>query len=338
MHYLVTGHTGFKGAWLTLLLKSQGHTVSGLSLDPLEGSLYERARVTELLENDRRVDIRDPEATATAIRDIAPEAVFHLAAQPLVRRSYADPRETFETNAMGTLNVLEAVSTTPSVAAQVIITTDKVYRNVDQREGYTESDPLGGDDPYSSSKAMADILTQSWVKSFPGVPTAIARAGNVIGGGDVSPDRLLPDLLNSYSTGTPASLRYPQAVRPWQHVLDCLNGYLALSDALLAGSGAGEWNFGPGEESFVPVGRVADITAELWGEGASWEAPGGQYLHEANLLALDSAKAIAELGWSNRLRFPASIEWTVDWYRSVASGKDAREVTLDQIGAFEALT
>ncbi|HEY8913987.1 CDP-glucose 4,6-dehydratase [Lacisediminihabitans sp.] len=334
MHYLVTGHTGFKGAWLTLLLRSRGHTVSGLSLDPLEGSLFETARLAELVEDDRRVDIRDATATATAIREMAPDVVFHLAAQPLVRRSYADPRETFETNVMGTLNVLEAVSTTPSVVAQVIVTTDKVYRNVDQRAGYRESDPLGGDDPYSASKAMADILTQSWVKSFPGVATAVARAGNVIGGGDVSPDRLMPDLLNSYSHGEPASLRYPLAVRPWQHVLDCLNGYLVLSDALLAGTGAGEWNFGPGEESFVAVGEVADITARLWGDGATWSAPGGEYLHEANLLALDSAKAIENLGWSNRLVFPQSVEWTVDWYRAVADGLDTRAVTADQIRAF----
>ena len=334
MHYLVTGHTGFKGAWLVLLLRSRGHTVSGLALDPLEGSLFETARLAELLEVDRRVDIRDAVAMAAAIREIAPDVVFHLAAQPLVRRSYAHPRETFETNVMGTLNVLEAVSTAPSVAAQVIITTDKVYRNVDQREGYRELDPLGGDDPYSSSKAMADILTQSWVKSFPGVPTAIARAGNVIGGGDVSPDRLLPDLLNSYSRGEAASLRYPLAVRPWQHVLDCLNGYLALSNALLAGSGTGEWNFGPGEESFVSVGVVADITARLWGDGATWIAPGGEYLHEANLLALDSTKAITELGWSNRLIYPQNIEWTVDWYREVERGRSARDVTLAQIEGF----
>lgn len=334
MHYLVTGHTGFKGAWLVMLLRSQGHTVSGLSLDPLGGSLFEIARVVELMDHDRRIDIRDATATATAIREISPDVVIHLAAQALVRRSYAEPRETFETNAIGTLNVLEAVSTTPSVAAQVIITTDKVYRNVDQRAGYREHDPLGGDDPYSSSKAMADILTQSWAKSFPGVPTAVARAGNVIGGGDVSPDRLLPDLLSSYSRGESASLRYPDSVRPWQHVLDCLTGYLALTDALLAGSGTGEWNFGPGEDSFVAVSELADVTARLWGDGATWDAPGGEHPHEANLLALDSTKAIQHLGWHNRLRFPRSIEWTVDWYRAVALGQDAREVTSLQIGNF----
>ena len=334
MHYLVTGHTGFKGAWLTMLLAEQGHRVSGLSLDPLAGSLYENARLGELVETDARIDIRDAQATAATIIAIAPDVVFHLAAQPLVRQSYAQPRETFETNVMGTLNVLEGVSQTPSVRAQVIITTDKVYRNIDQAQGYVETDSLGGDDPYSSSKAMADLLTQSWVTSFPGVPTAIARAGNVIGGGDVSPDRLLPDLLAAYSRSEAALLRYPDAVRPWQHVLDCVNGYLVLADALLAGEGNGEWNFGPGIESFVSVGAVADLTASLWGEGARWEHVGGEHLHEANLLALDSTKASSKLTWANRLPFPRSLEWTVEWQRQVELGTNAREISLAQISRF----
>jgi CDP-glucose 4,6-dehydratase len=272
-----------------------------------------------------------------AVQSIAPDVVFHLAAQPLVRESYAQPRVTFETNVVGTLNVLEAVSRVPSVLAQVIITTDKVYRNVDQEAGYLESDPLGGADPYSASKAMADILTQSWVTSFPGTPTAIARGGNVIGGGDVSSDRLLPDLLSSFAHGVPAQLRYPGAVRPWQHVLDCLNGYLALSDALLKGFGTGQWNIGPGRESFITVGEVADLAARYWGDGARWTTPEGQHPHEANLLALDSAKAERELGWRNRLRFTDSVKWTVDWQKSVLEGADAAEVTRTQIAEFEAL-
>lgn len=338
MHYLVTGHTGFKGAWLSLLLAQRGHTVSGISLDPLPGSLYESAEVGERMADDIRLDIRDAAATIEAITSIAPDVVLHLAAQPLVRESYRHPRTTFETNAMGTLNVLEGVSLTPSVKALVVITTDKVYRNVDQEQGYVESDPLGGADPYSSSKAMADILTQSWVASFPGVPTAIARGGNVIGGGDVSADRLLPDLITSFAAGEATSIRYPGAVRPWQHVLDCLNGYLMLADALLAGNGTGEWNIGPGTESFVPVGRVADLAAARWGDGAGWEdASAGEHLHEANLLALDASKATAQLGWRNELPFPESLNWTIDWHRRVAAGEDAGSVTLDQLVAFEAL-
>ncbi|MEJ1230380.1 MAG: CDP-glucose 4,6-dehydratase [Galbitalea sp.] len=333
----MTGHTGFKGAWLALMLKENGHTVSGLALDPVPGALYERARVGSLLAEDLRVDIRDAAAVNGAIRDLAPDVVFHLAAQPLVRESYARPRATFETNVMGTLNVLEAVSQTPGVLAQVIITTDKVYRNLDQETGYVESDALGGDDPYSSSKAMADILTQSWVKSFPGVPTAIARGGNVVGGGDVSPDRLLPDLLASFAAGTPAHIRYPGAVRPWQHVLDCLNGYLAISDALVSGAGTGTWNIGPGRESFVTVGEVADLAASLWGDGATWTTDEGDHPHEANLLALDAAKAERELSWHNRLRFNDSIEWTVAWQKAVLGGRDAADVTRDQLVAFSAL-
>lgn len=337
MHYLVTGHTGFKGSWLSLWLSERGHTVSGLALDPVPGGLFERTDIGSLLTHDLRVDVRDAASVADAITSIAPDVVFHLAAQPLVRESYLHPRETFETNVIGTLNVLEAVAATPSVAAQVIVTTDKVYRNVDREAGYVESDPLGGDDPYSASKAMADLLSQSWVKSFPGAPTAIARGGNVIGGGDVSADRLLPDLLNSYAAGVPAEIRYPGAVRPWQHVLDCLNGYLMLSDALLAGRGGGTWNIGPGRDSFVSVGDVADLAASYWGAAASWSTVIGEQPHEANLLALDATRAEHVLGWRNRLRFRTSVEWTIDWQKAVLGGADAAVVSRAQLAAFDAL-
>ncbi|MHB1173111.1 MAG: CDP-glucose 4,6-dehydratase [Lacisediminihabitans sp.] len=334
---MVTGHTGFKGAWLSLLLASRGHQVSGLALDPLPGALYETAGVADVMVNDYRIDIRDSESTASAIADVGPDVVLHLAAQPLVRESYRSPRATFETNVMGTLNVLEAVSAAPTVKAHVIVTTDKVYRNVNQVQGYVEMDPLGGHDPYSASKAMADILSQSWVASFPGVPTAVARAGNVIGGGDVSPDRLLPDLLASFAVGRPTPIRFPDSVRPWQHVLDCLNGYLMLADALLDGRGQGEWNFGPGKESFVPVARVADLAAELWAHGASWVRETADHPHEAGLLALDATKAECELNWHNRLPFPASLEWTVEWERLVTAGNTPREATVGQILGFAEL-
>jgi len=337
MRYLVTGHTGFKGSWLALWLAQRGHEVSGIALDPLLGSLYETAGVAEVMRDDVRLDIRNSDALRDAVTSIAPDVVIHLAAQPLVRESYARPRETFEVNALGTLSVLEAVAATPSVAAHLVITTDKVYRNVDQPEGYLESDPLGGDDPYSASKAMADILTQSYVKSFPGAPTAIARGGNVIGGGDVSKDRLFVDLVAAFSAGTPVDLRYPTAVRPWQHVLDCLNGYLRIVEALLAGSGRGAWNIGPGRESFVDVGSVAAHAAERWGGGASVALSTGEHPHEANLLALDASKAERELGWRNLLPYPTSLEWAVDWYHAVADGADPRTTTLAQIDAFESL-
>jgi CDP-glucose 4,6-dehydratase len=337
MHYLVTGHTGFKGAWLVLLLARQGHTVSGLALDPLPGSLFETAEVASELEYDFRIDIRNALETREAINTASPDVVLHLAAQPLVRASYEDPRSTYETNVMGTFNVLEAVSSTPSVKAHVVITTDKVYRNINQVAGYLESDPLGGFDPYSSSKAAADILTQSWVSSFPGVPTAIARAGNVIGGGDVSKDRLLVDLISAYERCESPIIRYPAAVRPWQHVLDCLNGYLVLADALLKDRGQGEWNFGPGEESFVPVADVASAAGKFWGDGANWSRASENHPHEAELLALDATKAQKELGWYNKLPYPRSLEWTVDWYKSVFQGGNVRNITLDQIAKFESI-
>jgi CDP-glucose 4,6-dehydratase len=336
VHFFVTGHTGFKGAWLTLLLHSRGHEVSGLSLDPLPGSLFERARVEELLAVDVRADVRDAEAVRTAVTTAAPDVLLHLAAQPLVRESYRDPRFTVETNVMGTWNVLEAVQATGGVQASVVVTTDKVYRNVGQRHGYREPDALGGKDPYSASKAAADLLTQSWIASTPsGVPTAIARAGNVVGGGDVSPERLMVDLLASFAAGTPAVLRAPDAVRPWQHVLDCLEGYLVLVDALLAGQAHGEaFNFGPPPESCVPVGEVASRAAALWGPAASWRVgvadPG---LPEATLLTLDPGQADRELGWRSRLDLDATLRLTVDWAREVAAGADPREVSLRQVAS-----
>lgn len=339
MRVLVTGHTGFKGAWLTLLLQRAGHQVSGLALDPEPGSLFEVAGLADLLEVDARVDIRDAAATHAAIQLAEPDVVIHMAAQPLVRASYVDPRWTMETNVMGTLSVLEGIAATPSVQAAVIVTTDKVYRNVGQRAGYVEGDALGGHDPYSASKAMADILTSSWVDSFAGCPTAIARAGNVIGGGDVSTDRLFPDLVRAFGAGKPAELRYPQAVRPWQHVLDCLNGYVLLADALVSQGEAagGPWNFGPDPEAFRTVGEAADLAAARWGDGASWASDDGEHPHEAELLTLDASKAKRELGWRDRLDFDAAVTWTVDWAKRVQAGESARDVTLEQIEAFEAL-
>jgi CDP-glucose 4,6-dehydratase len=340
MHYLVTGHTGFKGAWVALMLVQRGHTVSGLALDPAPGSLYQRARLAELLRGDLRVDIRDAEATKQAITATEPDVVLHLAAQPLVRESYRDPRYTYQTNTVGTLNVLQAVEHTPSVKAQLIVTTDKVYRNVNQIWGYRESDPLGGVDPYSTSKAAADLLTQSWMASSGcAVPTAIARAGNVIGGGDVCADRLMVDLVAAFSSGQAVRLRYPEAVRPWQHVLDCLNGYLDLTDALLGGKSSGEaFNFGPDTRSFVSVGAVAGAVGSLWGADSVVEVDEGLHVHEATLLSLDSRKAELQLGWRNKMAFHDALAWTVAWEKQVRAGEDARTVSVAQIREFTRLT
>jgi len=334
MHYLITGHTGFKGSWLALWLNSLGHEVSGISLDPIPNSLFDRANVSESLQNDFRIDIRKSDEVKTAVSQINPDVVFHLAAQPLVRESYADPRYTFETNVMGTLSLLEAVSSAKSVKAHVVVTTDKVYRNINQVAGYVESDPLGGYDPYSSSKAMADLLTQSWISSFPGAPTTIVRAGNVIGGGDVSKDRLMPDLISAYLNKRVPTLRYPNSVRPWQHVLDCLNGYLMVSESLLSGKEHPMMNIGPNKESFVTVAKVAELVATQLSVEPTWNLSETNEPHEAGLLSLDASLAKAKLGWHDKLKFTDAVTWTTDWYQKVEGKESAREVTNQQIENF----
>jgi CDP-glucose 4,6-dehydratase len=337
MHYLITGHTGFKGAWLSLWLHSLGHEVSGISLDPIPDSLFDRANVSEVLQNDFRIDIRKSDEVKSVLAQVNPDVVFHMAAQPLVRESYADPRYTFETNAMGTLSLLEAVSNTPSVKAHVVVTTDKVYRNINQVAGYVESDPLGGFDPYSASKAMADLLTQSWISSFPGAPTTIVRAGNVIGGGDVSKDRLMPDLISAYMNNKVPTLRYPDSVRPWQHVLDCLNGYLMVSNSLLSGNEHSMMNIGPDKESFVTVAKVAELVASQLSVDPSWNHSETSEPHEAGLLSLDASLAKRTLGWHDKLKFADSVNWTTSWYQKVDTNESARDVTLEQIEDFLSL-
>lgn len=336
MHYFITGHTGFKGAWLIMLLKELGHTVSGFALDPESGSLFESAQLSAQLQHDIRGDIRDVTQVRGALEKVQPDVVMHLAAQALVRESYLNPRFTFETNVNGTLNILDAASMVDSIRAVLVITTDKVYRNVNQRIGYLEDDPLGGDDPYSSSKAMADLLAQSWIRSFPGHPTAIARGGNVIGGGDVSKDRLIVDLVRGFLGGAPAHIRSPDAVRPWQHVLDCLAGYLAIVNDLLSDSQRVTWNIGPEEISFVSVGEMAETSSRYWGGNASWVLDTQEHPHEAQLLMLNADRARTLLGWSDRLPYPESLEWTLDWYRDIGEGGNPYEISLRQIRRFNA--
>jgi CDP-glucose 4,6-dehydratase len=335
MHFLITGHTGFKGAWLTLILRERGHLVSGISLQPEAGSLFERANVGKFLENDIHCDIRKQTNLTSHFERITPDVVIHLAAQPLVRESYKNPIETFETNVMGTVNVLKASQQVKQLKAQLIVTTDKVYKNMSKSSGYVETEALGGQDPYSASKAMADIATQSWISSFENAPTAIARAGNVLGGGDVCTDRLIPDLIKSYSSGATPKLRAPNSVRPWEHVLDCLNGYLVLVDAVIEKKVDGAWNFGPDENHSKTVADVANIAAAVWGVEKCWENDLGQHPHEASMLVLNSNKARTELGWSNKLSFEETVEWTTNWYKNVDSGMDPLEETLKNIRNFE---
>jgi CDP-glucose 4,6-dehydratase len=334
MHYLITGHTGFKGSWLSLMLQMQGHTVSGISLEPVEKSLFEQARLTNIFEHDLRIDIRNSEELKKAVKKISPEVIVHLAAQPLVRESYKDPVGTFETNVLGTLNLLEATRDLKSLKAALIITTDKVYKNYNLLRGYVETDELGGDDPYSASKAAADIATQSWIRSFGTTPITIARAGNVIGGGDWASDRIIPDLVHAYSTNQVPTLRYPNAIRPWQHVLDCLNGYRLLIDSMIKNGTMGAWNFGPSSLQKYTVGQLVSIFSENWGvSGEKWSLKTSDQPHEAGCLLLDSRKSQTALDWKEKLNFETGIVWTVDWFKSDFES-NAYEITYRQIQNF----
>lgn len=331
MHYLITGHTGFKGSWLTLMLEVQGHAVSGISLDPPSKSLFNQANLSPIFKDDIRLDIRDRTALKKAIEKVDPDVIVHLAAQSLVRESYRIPIETFDINVMGTLNVLEVTRELRNLQAALVITTDKVYKNHNHLRGYVETDELGGADPYSASKAAADIATQSWIKNFAKVPIAIARAGNVIGGGDWAQDRIVPDLVNAYSNGKLPTLRHPNAIRPWQHVLDCLNGYLALIDRQITSGVGGEWNFGPNLDVRHSVRELVDIFADSWGvPGKKWELDASENPHESGYLLLDSSKARQELGWVDKFGFTEAVTWTVDWYKEM-SEMTIREFSVKQV-------
>jgi CDP-glucose 4,6-dehydratase len=298
------------------MLQMQGHTVSGISLDPQDKSLFNQVSLKDSFEYDFRIDIRKSVELHTVIQRINPEVIIHLAAQSLVRESYKDPIGTFETNVLGTVNLLEATRGLSNLKATLIITTDKVYKNFNHLRGYVETDPLGGDDPYSASKAAADLATQSWIKSFATSPVAIARAGNVIGGGDWAADRIIPDLVTAYSSSHLPTLRNPNAIRPWQHVLDCLNGYQMLVNKMLTSGAGGEWNFGPSLEEKHTVGELTTQIANHFGiTGSAWNLDSTIQPHEAGYLLLDSSKARVELDWSDRLNFNDSIKWSIGWYK-----------------------
>jgi CDP-glucose 4,6-dehydratase len=336
VRYLITGHTGFKGAWLAAILKAQGHEVVGISLPPSERSLYKQAQLEDMFISEYFVNIRERNVFKKAILDSHADVAFHFAAQPLVRESYRTPIETYETNVIGTLNFLNGVRDS-NIRAAIVVTTDKVYKNKNLLRGYTEIDELGGHDPYSASKAAADIATQSWAASFECKNVAVARAGNVIGGGDWATDRLIPDLVNAFATGIPARIRYPDSVRPWQHVADCLAGYLALSDSMLKLGLAGEWNFGPMIDTSATVSKVADLAVELWGSSAVWELDNEPQLHEAGYLMLDSTKSRDKLGWGDKLNFETRIEWTLNFYKDVMQGGNPRDLLENQVHKFLAL-
>ena len=334
----VTGHTGFKGGWLTALLHRLGAVTTGYALAPEPGpSLFQAARIGEMGASVI-ADVRDGERLAAEMAGARPEIVLHLAAQSLVRRARSQPGETFETNVMGTVRLLEAVRRTPSVKAVVVVTSDKVYDNREWPWAYRETDALGGKEPYGASKAACEIVVQAWRHAYfgDGPFLATARAGNVIGGGDWSEDRLIPDAMRAFIANQPLVIRNPAAVRPWQHVLEPLTGYLRLAEAMLAGDTLPDdmvFNFGPMVDEARPVSWIADAVTALWGGREAWMQDPVAQPYEARFLEVDSARARSVLGWSPRWRLEVGLERTVAWYRAVADGQDARAVTLAQIEA-----
>jgi len=333
----LTGHTGFKGAWAALVLRSLGAKVSGYALAPEhDNGIFVAAGVAQDLSHEIG-DVRDFLSLSDSIATARPEIVLHMAAQALVRRSYAQPVETFATNVMGTVHVLEAVRQVDSIRAVVVVTSDKCYENTGQRPGYVETDRVGGADPYSNSKGCAELVTESYRRSFLSAKAApaiaSARAGNVIGGGDWAQDRLVPDAVRAFGAGKPLRLRNPHAVRPWQHVLDPVLGYLRLAQLLFTrGQDFAEgWNFGPSAASEVSVGTVVDRLKRLWGDGARWEQDGGEHPHEAAYLRLDCAKARGRLGWQPALALDDGLSLSVEWYKQSSRSADMRAISLAQI-------
>lgn len=341
---LVTGHTGFKGSWLCLWLQNLGASVTGYSLPPPTNlSLFELAHVADGMCS-MTGDVGDFDRLRRIIAEHKPEIVIHMAAQSLVRYSYAHPLETYATNIMGTANLLEAVRQGGGVRAAIVVTSDKCYENREWDRGYREDDILGGQDPYSSSKACAEIVTAAYRRSYFGkggvLPAvASARAGNVIGGGDWAQDRLVPDMMTAFMNNRPAVIRNPHAIRPWQHVLEPLAGYLLLAERLWTGDGqyVGGWNFGPDEADAWPVSRLADRLTAAWGNSTRWQQAGGEQPHEASYLRLDSSKARQRLGWLPKLPLASALEWAVEWYRAYAEKADMRRLTENQILRFQTL-
>jgi len=342
----LTGHTGFKGGWLSLWLQQLGARVTGYALPaPTQPSLFETARVAEGMTSIIG-DIRDGAALAAALREAAPDIVIHLAAQPLVRRSYVDPVETYSTNVMGTVHLLEAVRQCPTVRAVVNVTTDKCYENKEWVWAYRENEPMGGYDPYSNSKGCAELVSAAYRSSFFNpekyeqhrVALATARAGNVIGGGDWAADRLIPDILKAFAEGQPVTIRSPRAIRPWQHVLEPLRGYLTLAERLYqSGAAFAEaYNFGPRSDDAQPVEWIVRELAALWGPGATWQIDAGEHPHEANFLKLDISKAAYRLGWQPLMGLRQALQLTTNWARQQQAGANMRACTLAQIDDYQA--
>ena len=333
-HYLITGHTGFKGSWLSLLLKSRGHTVSGLALDPPIGGLFDRAGISSDMEHDLRVDVRDREEVIRAFKRVKPDFVIHMAAQALVREGYRDPLGTYETNVNGTLNILQASDQTDSITSQLIVTTDKVYRDDGRDRSHVESDPLGGNDPYSASKAAADIMAQEFLQNQRTKPGAIVRAGNVIGAGDTTRDRLVTDLVTAATTKSTLKVRFPDAVRPWQHVLDCLDGYLAVITKGLGLSHVA-WNIGPNGAGLASVSSFLDYAKKILHDRFPLVEVEETAWFEAGHLSLDTSLALDKLGLAGRYGFEEAVKDSLSEALDYG-GLTAREHVLAEISRFEA--
>lgn len=341
---LITGHTGFKGSWLCLLLNKLGADVYGYALEPpTNPSLFTEAKIGEIITSFIG-DIRDYDKLFKVMQQVQPEIVIHMAAQPLVRESYKNPVETYSTNVMGTVHVLEACRHTSSVKAIVNVTTDKCYENREWHWGYRENEPMGGYDPYSNSKGCSELVTSSYRNSYfnpvkyaqHGVALASARAGNVIGGGDWADDRLIPDFIRAISTGEKVKIRSPYAIRPWQHVLEPLTGYLTLAAKLYTEGAtyAQAWNFGPDDNDAQNVEWITKTICNLWGEGASFAIDTNPQPHEANYLKLDCSKAKAELGWVPKWNIETTLKSIVEWNKAYLKSEDIRAVTINQINQY----
>jgi len=338
----LTGHTGFKGSWLSLWLTSMGAEVTGYALAPnTQPNLYDVLDIGRTINSSLIGDIRDLELLQKSMHDSEPDIVIHMAAQPLVRYSYANPVETYSTNVMGTVHILEAARFSPTIRATVIVTTDKCYENKEWVWGYRENEQIGGYDPYSNSKGCAEMVTSAYRQSYFSNPNstnkvASARAGNVIGGGDWSEDRLIVDAIKAFEANKPLKIRNPLATRPWQHVLEPLSGYLILAQALYeeVSSFASSWNFGPRNEDNRSVQEVIDLLISYWGETARWEKEGSEQPHEANLLKLDCSKAYTKLGWIPKWDLETATEKIVQWQKAYQTQENMREVSLMQINQY----
>jgi len=337
----VTGHTGFKGSWLSLWLNSLGADVSGYALSPpTQPSFFKVVGVDDDI-NSVIGDVRDLENVKKIMKSEKPEIVFHLAAQPLVRYSYENPVDTYATNVMGTVNLLEAIRNVSSVRIVVIITSDKCYENKEWDWGYRENDEMGGDDPYSNSKGCVELVTAAYRKSFfndkSNVQLASARAGNVIGGGDWAVDRLIPDAVRAFTKKEKVMLRNPNSIRPWQHVLEPLHGYMLLAEKMWSGEKkySSGWNFGPDYKDMKKVEWVISSMVEQWQEGASWGIDKSSKPHEANILKLDCSKSMSELNWMPLLDIKESLNWTTDWYKNYYKNIQMKELSLKQINDYQ---